>query len=163
MTSIWLFRSLPESDRVELAKLMPIGEHSGNSRTNAHINHLVVDIGHMIPCSHDGVEGLDPHGIDVAVEDDPLGTVGGEVGLVSHDGGEEAVFPLPRRRVDDAVELVVGHGLRVEVVEHGLLLQVLVSAEQGLPHLALSRSRISDCKRECRGKSKCFFSLFGPP
>ena len=101
--------------------------------------------------SHDCVEGLDPHGVDVAVEDDPLGTVGGEVGLVSHDGGEEAVFPLPRRRVDDAVELVVGHGLRVEVVEHGLLLQVLVGPEQRFPNLALPGSGISNCKGRLSG------------
>lgn len=39
---------------------------------------------------HDGVEGLDPHGVYVPVQDDPLGAVVRDVGQVPHDGGEEA-------------------------------------------------------------------------
>ena len=68
--------------------------------------------------SHDCVEGLDPHGVDVAVEDDPLGTVGGEVGLVAHDGGEEAVLPLPGARFS------------VEVRFHGCYLEILSQAKE---------------------------------
>ena len=74
-----------------------------------------------------------------------------------------ALNSVPRRWVDDAVELVVGHGLRVEVVEHGLLLQVLISAEQSLPHLTLSRSGISNCKRECMERASAFLVSLHPP
>ena len=44
--------------------------------------------------SHDRVQRLDPHGIDVSVQDDPLGPVGCQVGLVTHDHREQSVFPF---------------------------------------------------------------------
>lgn len=39
---------------------------------------------------HERVEGLDPHGVDVAIQDDPLGSVASHVGLVAHQAGEKA-------------------------------------------------------------------------
>ena len=39
---------------------------------------------------HDSVEGLDPHGVNVPIQHDPLGEVGRHVGQVTHDGGEKA-------------------------------------------------------------------------
>ena len=39
---------------------------------------------------HDGVERFYPHGVNVPVQDYPLGAVVGHVGQVSHDGREEA-------------------------------------------------------------------------
>ena len=39
---------------------------------------------------HDCVEGLDPHGVNVPVQHDPLGVVISQVGEVSHNGGEQA-------------------------------------------------------------------------
>lgn len=35
---------------------------------------------------HDRVERLNPHGVYVPVQDNPLGTVVGDVGQVPHDG-----------------------------------------------------------------------------
>ena len=43
---------------------------------------------------HDGVEGLDPHRIDVAIEENPLGSFSLEVRNVPHDARKEAVLPL---------------------------------------------------------------------
>lgn len=40
------------------------------------------------------------------------------------------VSPLPGGGVDDAEELVIGHGLRVEVCPHWPVLHVLVGAMQ---------------------------------
>lgn len=39
---------------------------------------------------HNSVERLDPHGVYVSIEHDPLGAVVSDVGQVPHDGGEEA-------------------------------------------------------------------------
>ena len=39
---------------------------------------------------HDCVEGLDPHGVNVPVQHDPLGVAISQVGEVSHNGGEQA-------------------------------------------------------------------------
>ena len=39
---------------------------------------------------HDCVEGLDPHGVNVPVQHDPLGVVISQIGEVSHHGGEQA-------------------------------------------------------------------------
>ena len=38
---------------------------------------------------HDSVERLNPHGVDVSIQDDPLGAVIAEVGQVPHDAGEQ--------------------------------------------------------------------------
>ena len=57
-----------------------------------------------------------------------------------------ALNRVPGGGVDDPVELVVGDGLGVEVVEHGLLLQVLVRPEQGLPNLTLPRPGVANWK-----------------
>ena len=38
---------------------------------------------------HDGVEGLDPHGVDVTVQHDPLGAVTRHVTQVPHDHREQ--------------------------------------------------------------------------
>ena len=56
------------------------------------------------------------------------------------------VLPLPRGRVDDAEELVVGHGLGVEVRDEGLHLHVLVRLEERLPHHGLAGAREADDK-----------------
>lgn len=45
---------------------------------------------------HDRVQGLDPHGVDVSIEDDPLGPLMRDVGQVTHRGREE---PCPQRDV----------------------------------------------------------------
>ena len=39
---------------------------------------------------HDGVEGLDPHGINVAIQHNPLGSVARHVAQVTHDHREQA-------------------------------------------------------------------------
>ena len=54
------------------------------------------------------------------------------------------VLPLARRRVDDAEQLVVGDRLGVEVVEVWSPLQVLVRAEQRLPHHGLAGAGVTD-------------------
>ena len=60
---------------------------------------------------HDRVERFDPHGVDVAVQENPLGPLALQVGDVAHDAAEQAILPLPCRRVDNPVQLVVGNGL----------------------------------------------------
>ena len=43
---------------------------------------------------HDGVQGLNPHRIDVAIEENPLGSFALEVRNVPHDARKQAVLPL---------------------------------------------------------------------
>ena len=43
---------------------------------------------------HDGVQGLNPHRIDVAIEKNPLWSISLEVGDVPHDARKQAVLPL---------------------------------------------------------------------
>ena len=50
----------------------------------------------------------------------------------------------PGSRIDDSVELIVGDSFRIEIAENRLPLQVLVSLEQGLPHLGLAGSSIAN-------------------
>lgn len=50
----------------------------GGSAVNPGVTYLVV--------VHDRVERLNPHGVYVPVEDNPLGTVVRDVGQVPHDG-----------------------------------------------------------------------------
>lgn len=50
---------------------------------------------------HKGVEALDPHGVDIPVEHDPLGPRARHVGHVAHYSREQAVLPLASRRVND--------------------------------------------------------------
>ena len=38
---------------------------------------------------HDSVQGLDPHGVNVSIENNPLGAVVIDVRKISHDGGEQ--------------------------------------------------------------------------
>ena len=39
---------------------------------------------------HDSVEGLDPHGVNVTIQNNPFGGFTGVVGKVSHNAGIEA-------------------------------------------------------------------------
>lgn len=50
---------------------------------------LVTGKGEDLVVIHDGVEGLDPHGINVTIQYDPLGAITGHVGQVSHDHREQ--------------------------------------------------------------------------
>ena len=43
---------------------------------------------------HDGVEGLNPYRINVAIEKNPLWSISLEVGDVPHDARKQAVLPL---------------------------------------------------------------------
>lgn len=54
----------------------------GGSAADPGVTYLVV--------IHDRVERLNPHGVYVPVQDNPLGTIVGDVGQVPHDGGEQA-------------------------------------------------------------------------
>lgn len=51
---------------------------AGGSAVNPGVMYLVV--------VHDCVEGLNPHGIYVPIQDNPLGTIVRDVGQVPHDG-----------------------------------------------------------------------------
>ena len=65
----------------------------------------------------DRVEVLDPLGVNVAVENDPLPLVDLASHVVddpSEDVREEAVAPLARVRVQDSVERLLRHGLGVD-------------------------------------------------
>ena len=63
---------------------------------------------------HDAVHVLDPVGVEVAVEHDPLGVGVGRIGEVAHHAREQPILPLTRCDVDESVELVGGERLRVE-------------------------------------------------
>ena len=69
---------------------------------------------------HHGVHVLDPVGVEVAVEDDPLRVGVGRIGHVAHRARHQPVLPLARRQVDVAVQLVGRNGLRVDVLPDGL-------------------------------------------
>eukprot|EP00964_Phaeocystis_antarctica_P090034 scaffold57524_cov55-Phaeocystis_antarctica.AAC.2 len=71
---------------------------------------------------HDAVHVLDPHGVDVAVVDDvpPLvAPLGHRPVHIAEDIGEQPVGPVARRGVEQAVELVDGHGLGVDEEDLG--------------------------------------------
>ena len=89
---------------------------------------------------HDGVHALNPLGVDVTVEHDPLVARRLALGEVAHDLGNDAVVGLLGHRVHVAVELVRGDCLWVERrhlghatvgVDRGL------RARERLPHLRL--------------------------
>ena len=54
------------------------------------------------------------------------------------------VLPLARRLVDDAEQLVVGDGFRVEIDDHRLVTHVLVGSHQRLPDARLAGARVAD-------------------
>ena len=43
---------------------------------------------------HDGVQGLNPHRIDVAIEENPFWSLSLQVGNVPHDARKQTVLPL---------------------------------------------------------------------
>ena len=91
---------------------------------------LVTGQGQNLVVVHDGVEGLNPHGINVTIQDNPFGSVSRDVSQVSHDSREETVFPFTSRRVDDTEQLVISHSFGIEILGHWLLLHVLVGLEE---------------------------------
>jgi hypothetical protein len=101
--------------------------------------------------THDGVHGLDPDGVDVAVQHDPLGGLVRAVaelldvlGHATHDDGQHAVAPLLGQR-HVAVQLVGGDRLGVhDVVDDGRLvlgLAQVVRRSERLPHRRLAAAR----------------------
>ena len=90
---------------------------------------------------HDSVERLNPHWVNVSIQHNPLWVVIGEVGHVSHDGGEQAVLPLSCGWVDEAKQLICGDGLGVDVLPDWFQLQVVVGPVQGAQDLWERKSR----------------------
>lgn len=50
---------------------------------------LITGQGEHLVVIHDGVQGLNPHGINVTIQNDPFRPVGGHIGKVSHDDREQ--------------------------------------------------------------------------
>mmetsp|Transcript_33252 Transcript_33252/g.87955 ORF Transcript_33252/g.87955 Transcript_33252/m.87955 type:complete len:1619 (-) Transcript_33252:4415-9271(-) len=110
--------------------------HRGGER-----NALIGDQRQHLVVVHDGVHRLDPRGVDVAVEDDPLVDVRGLVAIhllahVPEHDGDDAVLPLLRLG-HRAVQLVGRHGLRVGLLPQAVLADLLPARKEGLPHLGL--------------------------
>lgn len=59
---------------------------------------------------------------------------------------ELTVSPLSGCWVDDAEELIIGHGLWIEVHPHGSTLQVLIGSLERPHHLTLPGAGVSDHK-----------------
>ena len=119
-----------------------VGDLEEKSHLGDQSDPLIAGQGEDLVVVHHGVEGLDPHGVNVPVQDNPLRPLLAEVAEVPHDAGEQAVLPLPGGGVDDPVQLVVGDGLGVEICVGRLLLQVLVSPEERLPSHSFSRASV---------------------
>lgn len=64
---------------------------------------------------HNGVHAFDPIGIEVAVQHYPLRRRVGNGSEISHDGAQQAVFPLSGSERDMSVEVFGSHRLRVDV------------------------------------------------
>mmetsp|Transcript_90030 Transcript_90030/g.275606 ORF Transcript_90030/g.275606 Transcript_90030/m.275606 type:complete len:775 (+) Transcript_90030:3951-6275(+) len=97
---------------------------------------------------HDRVHRLDPRGVDVAVEDDPLVDVRRLVAVhllahVAEDDGDEPVLPFLCLR-HDAVQLVGRHGLGIRLLPGPVLPDLFPRVQQGLPHLRLPAARGAD-------------------
>ena len=90
---------------------------------------------------HDSVERLDPHWINVPVQYDPLWTVTGQVGHVTHYDGEQAVLPLSGGWVDEAIQLVGCDGLRVNVLPDWLHLHIVIGPVQTTENLREGEER----------------------
>ena len=120
----------------------------GNLKQELHLrsesNSLIAGQGQNLVVIHDSVEGLDPHGINVPIQNNPLWTISREVCCVPHDVGEESILPLSCGWIDDAIQLIIGDCLGVEVCVHWLLLLVLISFDQSLPHLCFASSCLSN-------------------
>jgi hypothetical protein len=89
---------------------------------------------------HHGVHGLDPVGVEVAVEHDPLGLLVGDGRELAHDVGEEAVLPLAGGEGDEAVELLGLDGLGVQIDGLRRVLRIAHVARllEGAPALGLA-------------------------
>ena len=101
-------------------------------------NSLIAGQGQDLVVIHDSVETLNPHWINVPIQDNPLWAISRQVGSVSHDVGEQSIFPLSGGRVDDSIELIICNSLWVEVCVDRLPLLVLVGLEQCFPHFSLT-------------------------
>ena len=105
------------------------GARERNALVGREREHLVV--------VHDGVHGLDPLGVDVAVQHDPLVNVGGVVAHVAKRHGHQALLPLASRRVEEAVELVARDSFGVHGNRLALLPVLVLRVQQSLPHRRL--------------------------
>ena len=97
---------------------------------------------------HHRVHVLDPVGIEVAVEDEPLRVGVGRVLHVTHRRREQAILPLARGHVDEAIQLVGRDGLRVDVLPPSLahLAALGPHARERLPRHRLVRAREADAE-----------------
>jgi hypothetical protein len=73
---------------------------------------------------HDSVERLDPHWVNVSVQDYPFRSLCCQVGLVSHYDRKETVLPLSGGRIDDAVQFIVGDRLKGRLTVELVFLQL---------------------------------------
>ena len=61
-----------------------------------------------------------PIGVQVSVQQDPLGVVVRDVGQLTHVEGEEAILPLACGHVDIAIQFLGADGLGVQVPYNNL-------------------------------------------
>ena len=64
---------------------------------------------------------LNPLGINVSVQDDPLVLVGLVVGHVTESDTDDAFLPLSRLRVQVPIQLIPGHSLSITQVDSSLI------------------------------------------
>ena len=82
---------------------------------------------------HNSVERLNPHWVNIPVQDDPLGCIALDVSQSPHDPGELAIRPLLGSRNHIPEQLIVGHCFWIQVPTlRFLLIHQFVRVEQCL-------------------------------
>ena len=100
---------------------------------------FVVGEGQDFIVVHDGVHGLDPLGIQVTIEEQPLGVLVGDLAEGTEGFGEETVFPLLGGQVV-AVEIFGGDGFGVDIGDDCFLSGSVLCSSQLFPGLGLAGS-----------------------
>mmetsp|Transcript_31209 Transcript_31209/g.79124 ORF Transcript_31209/g.79124 Transcript_31209/m.79124 type:complete len:1071 (+) Transcript_31209:5803-9015(+) len=119
--------------------VLEVAELKDEAHVGLHDDALVGGEGQELVVVHDAVHALDPVGVEVAVQDDPLGVGARGVGVLAEQQREDAVLPLPGGEVDVAVELGRRDGLGVEVLDRRLEAPLAVGGGEDLPAGRLAR------------------------
>mmetsp|Transcript_146757 Transcript_146757/g.471071 ORF Transcript_146757/g.471071 Transcript_146757/m.471071 type:complete len:738 (-) Transcript_146757:5257-7470(-) len=92
---------------------------------------------------HDAVHGLDPVGVQVAVEHDPLRVHVRDLPQVPHDLRDDPVLPLSGLHVHEAVQLIRRDGLGAKVDHRRFLSSSGLRVLQDLPKRGLEAARVA--------------------
>lgn len=82
---------------------------------------------------HNRVHGLDPVSIKITVENNPLVVVVWDLSETTHSGGHKSIDPLTSLHVNDTVQLIGLHDLRVQIGNDSLVVVSCVGISKSLP------------------------------